>query len=608
MTTSTASSSSLPSSVSSLFSTPVPRVSFPPLLLRGVESILTSAVDAAQAAGQLPTHAWTQIAVSTMASNRAATHYTASVLKNAHAYNTQHGHTAANTNQTTNNKQGKQKKRKKNERGEWVTIKVDDKDDNPASVDASAVVPSVAPSEVSAVGDSLPAAAAAAAPPTAPLADAYEWAVIVGRHFSDLLASSPAGVSLRLQADIQIDVPKPDASIRGGGFIDFAIKAKTNASNTSDAASSVGAVAVPSSSSASPSDLSSIDSATGVVAPLATATHFNFASIGTIDSVFKLKYGTPRQGTIAPSSRGSLTLHPSIPVESLDGIEEYSHLWILFIFHRNENKRFKPKIEPPRAGGKKIGVFATRTPHRLNPIGLSLVKLERVEGRTLHLSSLDLIQGTPVVDIKPYHPADVMPDFTLPQWMVEQAEVKPPFRVVFSADAERDLTQVIPKLEFFKTRQEARDAIEESVSLDPRPIYVRSRASKEEVYGYRLDRLNVLYRVDDEQKLASVCAVQYVDYAALLAEQKEEELANAAGIESSASTKGHKGASRTTTTSAEEEFITKKFLQQRPKREYPMATATPAAATLTTQEAQTESSHMTQPAETATADTAQSSN
>lgn len=147
------------------------------------------------------------------------------------------------------------------------------------------------------------------------------------------------------------------------------------------------------SSSSSSSTLADPSSSSSSSSPLDSTPTFTMTSLGCISSVYKLKYGTPRQGTIAPASRGSLTLHSSIPLESLEGLSEFSHIWLLFIFHRNTNKQFHSRIAPPRAKGVKYGVFATRTPHRINPVGLSLVKLDRIEKRTLFLSSLDLIQG-----------------------------------------------------------------------------------------------------------------------------------------------------------------------------------------------------------------------
>ncbi len=134
--------------------------------------------------------------------------------------------------------------------------------------------------------------------------------------------------------------------------------------------------------------------------------------IGTLESCFREKFGTPRQPHVAPSSTARLRVHRDFrPEHSLKGLEEFSHLWLLFYFHLNTNKTFRPKVHPPRLQGKTIGVFASRSPHRPTPLGLTLTRLCGVEGDVLYLSGIDLIDGTPVVDIKPYIPGcDSMPD------------------------------------------------------------------------------------------------------------------------------------------------------------------------------------------------------
>ena len=131
--------------------------------------------------------------------------------------------------------------------------------------------------------------------------------------------------------------------------------------------------------------------------------------IGTVLSPYTKRMGTPRQGSLVPSSRAFIEL--TIPTEALDGIEMYSHIWIIFAFHANTNVfHKKTKVRPPRAAGnKKVGQLATRSPHRPNPLGLSLVKMERLDAKLkrLHISGLDLVNGTPVYDIKPCVPWDI---------------------------------------------------------------------------------------------------------------------------------------------------------------------------------------------------------
>ncbi|XP_067259463.1 tRNA (adenine(37)-N6)-methyltransferase [Chanodichthys erythropterus] len=135
--------------------------------------------------------------------------------------------------------------------------------------------------------------------------------------------------------------------------------------------------------------------------------------IGYISSCFAVKTGTPRQPTVCSSSRASLKIEPSVfnnPEHSLVGLEQYSHIWIIFLFHKNGQMSYKAKVKPPRLNGQRVGVYSTRSPHRPNALGLTLAKLERIAGDTLHLSGVDIIAGTPVLDIKPY-----IPDYDSPK-------------------------------------------------------------------------------------------------------------------------------------------------------------------------------------------------
>ncbi|XP_037653718.1 tRNA (adenine(37)-N6)-methyltransferase isoform X2 [Choloepus didactylus] len=127
--------------------------------------------------------------------------------------------------------------------------------------------------------------------------------------------------------------------------------------------------------------------------------------IGYLESCFSAKNGTPRQPSICSHSRACLRIRKSIfnnPEHSLMGLEQFSHVWILFVFHKNGRLSCKAKVQPPRLNGAKTGVFSTRSPHRPNAIGLTLAKLEKVEGGAVHLSGIDMVHGTPVLDIKPY--------------------------------------------------------------------------------------------------------------------------------------------------------------------------------------------------------------
>jgi tRNA-Thr(GGU) m(6)t(6)A37 methyltransferase TsaA len=160
-------------------------------------------------------------------------------------------------------------------------------------------------------------------------------------------------------------------------------------------------------------------------------------AIGVLESCFKEKFGTPRQPHLVAGSTAKLRVRARYnPEHSLAGLSEFSHVWLICWFHLNTNKSFHPKIHPPRLRGGKIGVFASRSPHRPNPIGLSLAKLEKVEGDTLYLSGIDLIDGTPILDVKPYLPFSDAAAAPLSGWVPDNAF--PELEVVLSARALKD--------------------------------------------------------------------------------------------------------------------------------------------------------------------------
>jgi tRNA (adenine37-N6)-methyltransferase len=126
------------------------------------------------------------------------------------------------------------------------------------------------------------------------------------------------------------------------------------------------------------------------------------------------------------NARARLTLVNEINSSCLLGLEDFGYVWIIFIFHvgMKEYNPQKTKIRVPKLDSDKKGVFATRSPHRYNPIGLSIAKLEKIDERTVWVSGIDLIHGTPVIDIKPYHYLDSLPQDQLkfPSWLTESKE------------------------------------------------------------------------------------------------------------------------------------------------------------------------------------------
>ena len=140
--------------------------------------------------------------------------------------------------------------------------------------------------------------------------------------------------------------------------------------------------------------------------------------IARIKTDFGSKFGVPRQSGRAPSASGIVVFEPEFRNESaIRGIEGFSHLWLIFDFSEAHREKWSPTVRPPRLGGNtRVGVFASRSPFRPNPLGLSAVHLTGIEktaneGTVLHVSGVDLIDGTPIFDIKPYLPfADCIPD------------------------------------------------------------------------------------------------------------------------------------------------------------------------------------------------------
>lgn len=201
----------------------------------------------------------------------------------------------------------------------------------------------------------------------------------------------------------------------------------------------------------------------------------NIEPIGIIHSCFKEKFGIPRQAGLVKSASATLELLPPYNIAAaLRGIEEFSHLWIVFIFHESICETFQPTVRPPRLGGNtRVGVFATRSPFRPNPIGLSVVELKKVNGTTLELAGGDFLDGTPVLDIKPYIPyADAIPGA---RGGFAGGAPEPVNTVRFAPEAE----QVFQTLE--KTEQQL---IRDMLGFDPRPAYQANEPKR--IFGTRV--------------------------------------------------------------------------------------------------------------------------
>jgi tRNA-Thr(GGU) m(6)t(6)A37 methyltransferase TsaA len=227
--------------------------------------------------------------------------------------------------------------------------------------------------------------------------------------------------------------------------------------------------------------------------------NFTFPAIGIVHSCFKEKFGIPRQPGLAPLAEADIEILPPFDDPgAFDGLEGTTHVWVQFVFHANQRESWKPRVKPPRLGGNRtLGVFATRSPTRPAPIGLSVVGfrgLRHVEGRLfLRIAGVDLLDGTPVLDIKPYVPyVDCVTDAentfapTPPAAIaVEIPEDLGIFCDGYCARTGTDLAQLITQV----------------LQQDPRPQYQQPDAAR--VYGMMLLDLDVRWRylTDDHGNL-----------------------------------------------------------------------------------------------------------
>jgi tRNA-Thr(GGU) m(6)t(6)A37 methyltransferase TsaA len=211
--------------------------------------------------------------------------------------------------------------------------------------------------------------------------------------------------------------------------------------------------------------------------------------IGTLHSCYGEKFGIPRQPGLVKSASAILELLPPCNTpDALRGLEKFTHLWVVFIFHQTARDQWKATVRPPRLGGnERVGVFASRSNFRPNPIGLSVVELQKIEGTTLHLGGGDFLDGTPVLDIKPYIPyADSIPHAS---GAFAATPPEPGNQVGFSPEAE----QAVQQLEN-KNRPALRKLITDMLSFNPRPAYQGDDPKR--VFGTQLFDLDVKWSQD----------------------------------------------------------------------------------------------------------------
>lgn len=215
-------------------------------------------------------------------------------------------------------------------------------------------------------------------------------------------------------------------------------------------------------------------------------------SIGMVSSPYPQKFGIPRQPQLVEAAEICITLNPEFTLDSVRGLEGFEYIWLQFLFHDAIEEGWAEMVRPPRLGGKqKMGVFATRSPHRPNHIGLSLLPLlrvEKIDGRVcLWCTGGDLLDGTPVLDIKPYIPF---------------VEAKPDARAGFVAGApEKLLVQWQPASAAHYLSTNERTLIEQSIAQDPRPAY---QDDPTRIYGMQIAGYNVHFKIVD--KIATIVA------------------------------------------------------------------------------------------------------
>lgn len=211
--------------------------------------------------------------------------------------------------------------------------------------------------------------------------------------------------------------------------------------------------------------------------------------IGHIKTDFKEKFGIPRQSGLVKESTGRIIFEKEYNVpEAFRGLDDFSHIWVLWQFSQAVRENWSPTVRPPLLGGnKRMGVFATRSPFRPNSIGLSVLKLDKIElseneGVVLHVSGADILDGTPVYDIKPYLPyADSVPDAI--GGFTETLE-------------ERKLEVDFPDTLLEKVREEKREALISVLQADPRPSY---QDDPERIYGMSFAEYEIKFTVEKKK-------------------------------------------------------------------------------------------------------------
>ncbi len=197
------------------------------------------------------------------------------------------------------------------------------------------------------------------------------------------------------------------------------------------------------------------------------------APIAYLKSDFQQRFVAPRQGALVPNSRAEFELVAGLRGRGmLDGLDGFSHVWLVSFLHESKHSRQRGKVHPPRLQGKKVGVLASRTPHRPNPIGLTLARIEKVYGDKMIVSGVDLIDGTPILDIKPYLAQADRPEEFHCGW-ADHAQL-PNLECRINEEAEKTLLK-LQQGGYILDIDRFRALLYESLRLDPRPPAYKNR-------------------------------------------------------------------------------------------------------------------------------------
>ncbi|XP_055532751.1 tRNA (adenine(37)-N6)-methyltransferase [Wyeomyia smithii] len=251
--------------------------------------------------------------------------------------------------------------------------------------------------------------------------------------------------------------------------------------------------------------------------------------IGIIRTVFPEKRAVPRQANVGSRLISRIELNLSVfnnPEHAFEGLEKFSHIWIIYHFHRNQ-AHHKAKVAPPRLSGERVGVFSTRSPHRPCPIGLSLVQLDKIENSTIFFYGTDMVDETPVLDIKPYIPQYDVPfqfyeqpffssreapdgeensepiastsgnctNVTVPTWVTNNTEMT----VIFNKNAMKQVQELIID----------KKSIADILKTDPRSLYLRTRYGSQ-IYTFQLGENTVTCKFEDKNNTVIVLQVRKV--------------------------------------------------------------------------------------------------